>query len=137
VGRYPVILNSSATTAFDPIGCMGCHGRYEDDEAQNSSGGLGAGLRQHHTRAGIKECMTRHADANPMLYTPVAESVQPPYYFTPDSEFPNKPTDPCSPHDEEDYAGGNNGLDNDGDGLYDKRDPDCRPIGPGENNGRR
>jgi hypothetical protein len=139
VGRYPVILNSSVSTELDPIGCMGCHGRYEDDEAQGSPplGGLGAGLRQHHTNAGVKACMTCHADANPASYTPVGEDVSPPYYFTPDAEFPNKPTEPCNPHGEEDYAGGRQGLDNDGDGLYDKRDPDCRPVGRGNDHGRR
>jgi hypothetical protein len=138
-GRYPVRLNSSSTTDFEPIACMGCHGRDEDDEAQGfpTPGGRGAGLRQHHTNAGVKECMTCHADANPANYTPVGENVLPPYYFTPDPEFPNKPTDPCNAHGEEDYAGSREGLDNDGDGLYDNRDPDCRPRGRGNNRGRR
>ena len=118
-GRYPVILNSSATTDFEPISCVGCHGREEDSVA------TAAGLRQHHTNARIKECMTCHADANPVNYTPVGENVLPPYYFTPDPEFPNKPTDPCNQHGEEDYAGIRKGLDNDGDGKYDMSDRDC------------
>jgi hypothetical protein len=137
---YPTRLSwSGGGEGLDPIGCVGCHGRAEDDEAQGSplSGGYAAGLRQHHTGAGVKACMTCHADANPANYIPVGENVLPPYYFQPDEVFPNKPTDPCNPHGEEDYAGGREGLDNDGDGLYDKRDPDCRPIGPGNNNGRR
>jgi hypothetical protein len=125
-GFYPVILDSSASTYFTPIGCMGCHGRTEDGGNDNISGGLGAGLRQHHTNAGVPECKTCHRDADPANYTPVGENVSPPYYFTPDAVFVNKPTDPCSPRREEDYAGKKNGLDNDGDGRYDKRDPDCK-----------
>ncbi len=132
-GRYPVILNFSATDELEPIGCMGCHGRWED---QGVDSGLGAGLRQHHTNAGVTECKTCHLDADPANYTPVGEDVLPPNYFTPDAEFPNKPTDPCSAHREEDYAGGPKGLDNDGDGRYDKSDPDCRPIGAEDDHGR-
>jgi hypothetical protein len=133
-GRYPVILDSSATDDLEPIGCVGCHGRREDEGVDS---GLGAGLRQHHTNAGVTECKTCHADADPANYTPVGEDVLPPNYFTPDPEFPNKPTDPCNAHGEEDYAGGPSGLDNDGDGSYDKSDPDCRPIGAHRNHGRR
>lgn len=125
-GRYPVILDSSATTDLEPISCMGCHGRWEDAGNDNQSRGLGAGLRQHHTNAGVTECKTCHSDADPANYTPVGEKVLPPNYFTPDPEFPNKPTDPCNQHGEEDYAGIRKGLDNDGDGRYDKRDRDCR-----------
>jgi hypothetical protein len=122
-GRYPVILDFSATDYFEPIGCMGCHGRQED--ADNGAG-LGAGLRQHHTNAGTPVCKTCHADADPANYTPVGEDVLPPFYSTPDDVFLNKPTDPCNQHREEDYAGRRQGLDNDGDGRYDKRDRDCR-----------
>ena len=98
------------------------------EDAGNDSifGGLGAGLRQHHTNAGVTECKTCHADADPVNYTPVGEDVLPPYYFTPDPEFPNKPTDPCNQKGEEDYAGGPKGLDNDGDGSYDMSDFDCQ-----------
>jgi hypothetical protein len=125
-GRYPVSLNSSSSTELEPISCVGCHGRREDAGNDNSSEGLGAGLRQHHTKAGVNECKTCHADANPAKYTPVGEDVLPPYFFMPDPEFPNKPTDPCNQHGEEDYVGLRRGLDNDGDGKYDKSDPDCR-----------
>jgi hypothetical protein len=125
-GRYPVFLNKSASTFLEPISCMGCHGRLEDAGNDSISKGLGAGLRQHHTNAGIMECKTCHMDADPANYTPVGENVSPPYYFMPDPEFPNKPTDPCNQHREEDYAGNRKGLDNDGDGRYDKRDRDCR-----------
>jgi hypothetical protein len=122
VGRYPVILSSSATTELAPIGCAGCHGRQED--ADNGAG-LSAGLRQHHTNAGVSACKGCHWDADPANYTPVGENVPPPNYFTPDPEFPNKPTDPCNQRRAEDYAGGPTGLDNDGDGKYDMGDRDC------------
>ena len=124
--RYPVFLSFSATEDLVPISCMGCHGRDEDAGNDTMSQGLGAGLRQHHTNSGITECKTCHADADPANYTPVGENVLPPNYFTPDPEFPNKPTDPCNQHGEEDYAGIRKGLDNDGDGRYDKKDRDCR-----------
>jgi hypothetical protein len=125
-GFYPVYLNSSSSTFLEPIGCMGCHGRKEDAGNDSISAGFGAGLRQHHTNAGVTDCKTCHADADPANYTPVGENVLPPFYFSPDPEFPNKPTDPCNQHREEDYAGRRQGLDNDGDGRYDKRDRDCR-----------
>jgi len=135
-GRYPVILSWDASDYLGNMGCMGCHGRQEDAGNDTASLGVGAGLRQHHTNAGVKECMACHRDADPAKYTPVGEDVLPPYYFTPDDEFVNKPTNPCSPHREEDYAAGPTGLDNDGDGLTDQHDPDCKPKGPDKNNGR-
>lgn len=125
-GRYPVVLNFSATTFLEPIGCVGCHGRQEDADAGGE--GLGAGLRQHHTNAGVPVCKTCHEDADPALFTPVGENVLPPNYFAPDPEFPNKPTDPCNQRRNEDYAGGPKGLDNDGDGSYDMADSDCTPV---------
>jgi thiosulfate dehydrogenase len=125
--RFPVFLSQSASDYLDPIGCMGCHGRYEDMGNDTISDGLGAGLRQHHTNAGVNACMVCHLDAIPANYTPVGESVLPPNYFTPDEVFLNKPTDPCSSFGEENYAGIWQGLDNDGDGVYDVLDPDCAP----------
>lgn len=127
--RYPVYMNFSASDYFAPIGCMGCHGRSEDAGNDNASEGLGAGLRQHHTNAGVSECKTCHSDADPANYTPVGENVLPPFYTTPDDVFLNKPTDPCNFRRAEDYAGRGKGLDNDGDGKYDKADRDCRPLG--------
>ena len=126
--RYPVVLNFSNSDYLGNLGCVGCHGRAEDMGHDTSSSGLGAGLRQHHTNAGVTECKSCHADADPALYTPVGENVLPPYYFTPDDEFVNKPTDPCSLGGEEDYAGGWQGLDNDGDGAYDIFDSDCPQL---------
>jgi hypothetical protein len=123
----PVFTFQSSSDYLDPIGCVGCHGRYEDAGNDNRSGGLGAGLRQHHTNAGVTICMGCHSDANPANYTPVGENVLPPYYFTPDNIFTNKPTDPCNSFGEENYAGIWEGLDNDGDGVYDILDRDCKP----------
>ncbi|MDH3214210.1 MAG: hypothetical protein OEM05_17160, partial [Myxococcales bacterium] len=128
-GFSPVSLGASAGgTGLEPIGCVGCHGRNEDMGGDGASPGRGAGLRQHHWIAGISTCVGCHSDSNPANWTPVGEDVLPPYYFTPDPSHPNKPTDPCSPAGEEDYAGDLDGLDNDGDDLWDTADPDCAPA---------
>ena len=135
---YPVFLDSSTgSDGLEAISCGGCHGR-NDDMANGSDGlsGRSAGLRQHHTNAGVPICKTCHADADPANYTPVGEDVLPSYYAVPNDIFVNKPTDPCSQRRDEDYAGGPAGLDNDGDGRYDKTDLDCQPKGPGNNNRR-
>jgi len=126
-GFYPVYLNWSRTSYLAPTSCMGCHGRAEDVGHDNISAGYGAGLRQHHTNAGVTECKTCHEDADPANYTPVGENVLPPNYFTPDAVFLNKPFDPCNWRKAEDFAAGPKGLDNDGDGKYDQGDRDCRP----------
>ena len=55
----------------------------------------------------------------------LGENVQPPYYFTPDLLHPLKPTNSCNPNGEEDFESSPEGLDNDGDLLYDLADPDC------------
>jgi len=126
--KFPVLTSSSNGGAgLSAISCMGCHGREEDLGHDDTSPGRGAGLRQHHTRAGVADCTDCHADANPAYYTPVGENVAPPFYFTPDASHTGKPTDPCSPKGEEDYAGGSLGLDNDGDLSFDGSDPDCVP----------
>jgi len=140
-GYYPVYLSSSTGTAsLEGISCAGCHGRAEDDgqEVEGSIWGAGyaAGLRQHHTNAGVNVCKTCHADADPARYTPVGEDVLPPYYLVSNDVFVNKPTDPCNQRGDENYAAGPKGLDNDGDGKYDKSDLDCQPVGPGNNNGK-
>src|SRR5512139_2267193 len=119
--RTPVfIASSNGTTGFPPIGCVGCHGRSND--STDPPGGYGAGLRQHHFISGITVCADCHADANPSAYTPVAENIPPPYYFTPDTAHPNKPTDPCDANGTESRFG-LTGLDNDGNGPYDLTDP--------------
>lgn len=133
--RYPVYLSRTEDrdgNLLEGISCAGCHGRQED--ADNGAGS-GAGLRQHHTEARVNVCKTCHADADPARYTPVGEDVLPPYYA--EANFVNGPTDPCNQARDEDYTAGPKGLDNDGDGKYDKSDLDCQPVGPGNNNGKK
>lgn len=125
-GRSPVSLRSSVGgTGLDPISCLGCHGRPE-------TGGTvtGAGLRQHHWNSGVTSCLGCHSDSNPAAFTPVGENVPPPYYAIPDAAHPTKPSDPCNPNGEEDFAGTAIGLDNDGDGFYDQNDSDCQVSTP-------
>ncbi len=124
-GRFPVELDESAADYLSSTGCMGCHGRAEDAGHDSISGGLGAGLRQHHTKAGVNVCKTCHSDADPANYTPVGENVAPANYFTPDEVFWNKPVDPCNRLGSETYVGTRAGLDNNGDEKYDMADRDC------------
>jgi hypothetical protein len=126
--RSPVFLDSSeGGEGLPPISCVGCHGRAEDAGNDDISGGYGAGLRQHHYNAGVTECADCHFDADPGNYRPVKENVQPPYYFTPDSNHPDKPQDPCYT---ENFIGGPQGLDNDGDLATDGFDEDCQASIP-------
>lgn len=128
--RFPVFLDSSdGGTGLPAISCMGCHGRDEDMGHDGTvSPGRGAGLRQHHTNAGVTACAKCHPDADPNNYKPVGENVAPPYYFVPDAVHPDKPVDACSVS--ELVVSLANGLDNDGDLLYELADPDCRPVRP-------
>jgi len=130
-GRSPVFLDSSnGGTGLDPISCVGCHGRAEDNVPANPMFpfGYGAGLRQHHWSAGVTACSNCHLDADPSFFTTAGEEWMPPYYADPDHPF--APTDPCNPPPgfPENYAGTEVGLDNDGDNLYDGADPDCVPA---------
>jgi len=126
--EFPVLIDESVGgSGLDPISCMGCHGRAEDNNPENPSfpNGLGAGLRQHHTNAGITDCLECHADANPANYTPVGENVLPPYFANPGTGHPNIPSQSCNDDGSENFAGAPEGLDNDGDLFYDGDDPDC------------
>jgi hypothetical protein len=133
-GRFPVILNNSAGgTGLPAIACVGCHGRAEDDASAGSGNpepagrGTGAGLRQQHWVGGVTVCSDCHADADPTSYTPVAENVPPPYYFTPDTAHPFKPTDACDANGTESVFG-TLGLDNDGNGFIDGADVACAVV---------
>jgi hypothetical protein len=127
--RFPVILDASfGGVGLAPISCVGCHGREADMGNDDTSLGRGAGLRQHHDAAGVPDCADCHLDADPGMYTPVGEDSLPAYYFTPDAGHPDKPTDSCNPAGEEDYKGNLDGLDNDGDDLWDTADTDCQPV---------
>jgi len=125
--KTQVYLNiSDGGAGLDPISCMGCHGRTEGAGAS----GYGAGLRQHHTAAGVYVCIDCHTDADPFSYTPVGEEVLPPYYANPGSNHPNIPYDPCNLDANESFAGSADGLDNDGDSIYDALDADCTVTPP-------
>jgi len=123
---------SNGGSGLTKVGCVGCHGRAEDN---NGIGTIGAGLRQHHYKAGETVCLECHDDADPANFTPVAENVPPPYYFTPDAAHPNKPTDSCNQSGKENFAGSARGLDNDGNGLYDGNDPACQVAACTDNDG--
>lgn len=127
-GRFPVILDSSAGgTGFEPIACLGCHGRNEDIGGDGLSQGRGRGLRQHHQNAGVTLCSGCHSDsAGP---PGVGEDAPPPYYFAPDTAHPNKPTDACNGNGSESVFGPT-GLDNDGDIVEDAADSDCAANQP-------
>ncbi|MFT5233021.1 MAG: hypothetical protein ACI9UQ_001050 [Candidatus Krumholzibacteriia bacterium] len=127
-GRFPVLLDASAGgSGLVPLGCVGCHGRSEDNVVANPSfpNGLGAGLRQHHTNAGINDCVGCHDDADPFNYTTVGEQVLPPYYANPGTGHPDIPTTSCNDDGSEQFAGDTIGLDNDGNHLYDTLDSGC------------
>ena len=125
-GREVFLKSSAGGDGLDPIACVGCHGRAEDVTA---GGDYGAGLRQQHWVGGITECGDCHGDANPASFTPVAENVPPPYYFTPDTAHPAKPTDACDANGSESVFGPT-GLDNDGNGQIDGADANCANIPP-------
>ncbi len=125
--KFPVYLDSSkGGSGLDPISCMGCHGRTEGAGAY----GYGAGLRRHHTSAGVYICTECHTDSDPFYYIPTGEEVLPPYYANPGSNHPNIPGDPCNLDGGEDFAGSATGLDNNGDDLYDGLDNGCAAVRP-------
>jgi beta-lactam-binding protein with PASTA domain len=110
--RTPVYLNASnGVTGFPAIGCAGCHD--------------GDGLREHHVSSGADSCYDCHDPGGP-----APENVLPPYYFTPDTAHPNKPTDPCNANGSESRVALASGLDNDGNLLYDAADPACAVAAP-------
>jgi hypothetical protein len=119
--RNPFMGSSNGTKDNTGLGCVGCHGRMEDAGNDSISAGLGAGLRQHHTNAGVDDCTDCHTDADPANYTPVGEDVVPTYYGTVDTNV----DDPCNAPEaylENWTIGDTQGLDNDGDLFYDSDD---------------
>jgi hypothetical protein len=135
--RLPVFMNiSNGGTGLEPLSCIGCHGRAEDrgtgrdcvdPDNPNPPCGDGVGLRQNHYNASPnfagQICLECHPDTDPANASPVSENVKPPYYILdPDPNHPDKPTDPCNPNGEEDFAGTAIGLDNDGDLIFDGDD---------------
>lgn len=103
VGDIPDINSSS-----DGVSCTGCH--------------IPNGLWEHHAGASIS-CAPCHTS----WPTPDPEDTLPPYYTRTDVNLSN----PCETNTAaggEDYSGDGQGLDNDGDDLYDAADPDCTPV---------
>jgi hypothetical protein len=107
-GRDPFIGSSNGTGTNPGLGCTGCH------ETK--------GLREHHANNGVTACYACHTRVEPG-----AESDVPTYYGTVDTNA----SDPCNS-----LAAANTGenwtvdtiyegIDNDGDNLYDTDDPDC------------
>lgn len=130
----PLTLWSSADND-NGLGCMGCHGRdygetvgsnYRDFPIAGKHKNSGRGLRRHHASSGVMLCAFCHPDA-----VPYPENVMNPglgntlhYYFRDDVSLGQKRIDTCINEDTANDADGF-GLDNDGDGLYDRNDPDC------------
>src|SRR6185369_8062424 len=125
---FPVFIGSSnGGTGLPPISCLGCHGREADLGHDGSiSPGRAAGLNQHHHRAAVTECAKCHPDADTANYQAVGENVLPAYYFTPDAAHPNKTIATCT--GSERFVSPLEGLDNDGDQLYEAADPDCQSV---------
>lgn len=100
--------------------CVKCHGRAEDAGGDNASAGTGRGLRLHHEVAGAASCGSCHSDA--LGAVGVGEHVLPSFYA---QAFGGAGLDSCD-GSEERFASSTISLDNDGDGLTDANDPDCR-----------
>jgi hypothetical protein len=116
-GRNPFLNMSNGTGNNPGLGCLGCHGR-----EYPGLGVSGAGLRLNHFNNGEELCAQCHVDDPP----PLPENVKPIYYGTPDTNV----DDPCNagPDFRENWsldADNTDGLDNDGEDVYDLDDPDC------------
>jgi hypothetical protein len=110
----PYIDDSNGTGHNEGYGCIGCHGAASDAGAPN-----GDGLERHHIYAGVSTCAGCH-DPPP---AGEQESALPPYYGTVDTNV----VAPCNddPSTSEDWNNDGQGIDNDGDLLYDGADPGC------------
>jgi hypothetical protein len=125
-GRNPFIGRSDGTASNPGVGCTGCHGRDYGGVVGNS----GVGLRAHHFATGTTLCAGCHT-SDP---EPLPEDVAPTYYGTVDT----RADDPCNSapdHLENWSVGDTEGLDNDGDDVYDEADGDCGPDCPGDLDG--
>jgi hypothetical protein len=107
-GRDPFIGSSDGTGNNPGLGCTGCHAEF--------------GLRAHHAVNSITQC----AGCHPNDPTPTPENTLPVYYGTADTnaDMPCNP-DPQANINENWTIGDSEGIDNDGDNLYDGNDPDC------------
>ena len=113
-GDNPLMNSSAGSGSVVGVGCTGCHNA--------------AGLRQHHRVTGASQCSGCHASPE----VPPAENTNPPYYGT----SATKANNACNPVatallNENWSVGDFEGLDNDGDNLYDTSDPDCTSVTAG------
>jgi len=132
--RNPFIGSSTGIPGVTPgYGCSGCHGRNEGTtQTPNVSG---AGLRQHHWWNNVTGCVSCHTDANPANFVTKGENLLPPFYGL---TAYTKANTPCNTV-RQDFINENwtiesprlyEGLDNDGDNLYDAADSDCQANRP-------
>jgi hypothetical protein len=141
-GTFQRMVNlSSSGAAMDGanfVSCTGCHGRLEDANGFGPGPGWGAGLRQHHTDAGVppdsnnEVCGDCHDDADPANFAVAGEDIMPPWYDSTTNDIVSLTLDTCNVNLEEEFSGDPAalGLDNDGDGLYDEADViDCPEPG--------
>jgi hypothetical protein len=120
-GDSPLMGESAGTNDNPGVGCTGCHGRDYGGAVGNS----GVGLRLHHFLHDVTECVGCHGFGP----DPLGEDILPTYYGTVDTNA----DDPCNqgPAFLENWSvGDTEGLDNDGDDLYDQNDPDCAGAPP-------
>ncbi|MHC4745500.1 MAG: hypothetical protein ACYS8Z_26600 [Planctomycetota bacterium] len=122
----------SAGDHSDGLGCAGCHGRDYGETTTLGTRGLpgitrpkasGYGLRRHHISSGVAACKSCHTYAEPL-----PENAQnPPYYPRADVSLGGRQLDTCF-NDDTGNDGDSLGLDDDGDLLYGRSDPDCGPC---------
>lgn len=116
-GNNPFLGSSDGTAATVGVGCRGCH--------------VAAGLRKHHQANAVTSCYSGgsgcHGLSDP---TPPGENILPPYYGSVDT----RATNPCNATTQnfvnenwtnDPVSGPWEGMDTDGDNLYDLSDPDC------------
>jgi len=114
--NFDPYLNQSNGTGFNQgYGCVGCHGSPVDAGAPS-----GESLQRHHVYAGVNQCLSCHSPS----VAGVQESQTPPYYGTPDTNVASSCDDDVTTS--EDWNDDVQGLDNDGDLLYDSVDPGCQ-----------
>lgn len=112
----PYLASSDGTGSNPGHGCVGCHGGTTTAGAPS-----GEAMRRHHVYSGASDCFGAcHAPAEP----PSQEWVPPTYYGTVDTNVAS----PCNTDasTSEDWNDDGQGLDSDGDLLYDAADPGCQ-----------
>ena len=100
--------------------CVQCHGRDADAGGDDISAGLGRGLRQHHETVNAAACGGCHSDSTGPAG--VGEQILPSFYS---AALGGAGLDTCD-GSEEQFSSLTLSLDNDGDGLTDSDDSDCR-----------